>query len=504
MLRNVLILGGGSAGFITALTLRKILPQLNVKLLCSSDLGIIGVGEGTTRDVPLHLHGILGLDPGEFYRETNASWKLGIRFLWGQRPYYNYTFRRQFNVTLPKLSRPVSYFINGDFEYFSLASALMTENKVFAKQPDGTPQIGQDLAYHLENELFVKWLAKTAQRLGVEMIDDLVVGVSRNEHGIDALQLKSGQTIQADFYVDCSGFRSYLLGEILEEPFESFENALYCDRAIVGGWDRGPDEPIKSYTTAETMNCGWCWQIDHEFRINRGYVYSSKFISDEDAEREFRAKNPKITKTRVIPFKTGCHRRAWVGNVCAIGNSNGFVEPLEATAIGVICQDALQLAFTLSDVHERPSPSKIHQYNERSRRIWQLIRDFLAIHYKYNRRLDTPFWRACHADVQLGKAEELCNYYIENGPQPAYTSTILDPLDQFNLEGYVVHLLGQEVPCQFRYQPTPQDREILQRNREECRQRAQQGYTVEEAFKIIRSPRWQWNPGFYKTVEQIL
>jgi tryptophan halogenase len=500
MLDRVLILGGGSAGFLTAITLKKILPYLKITVLKSSDLGIIGVGEGTTRDVPLHLHSILNLDPGEFYRDVRPSWKLGIRFLWGPREYYNYNFRRTLDLTLPKLTRPVSYFVFDDFENASLTSALMSENKVFARTPQGTPAIGHDVAYHLENETFVTWLEKTAQKLMIEVIDDLVVEVPRTDEGIGGLVLKSGRTLDAQIYVDCSGFRSVLLGQTLGEPFESFESSLFCDSAVVGGWARGANEPINSYTTAQTMNSGWCWQIEHENRINRGYVYSTKFISDEEADREFRSVAPKVEKTRIVRFKTGRYRRAWVKNVVAIGNACGFVEPLESTAISVICADALQLAFTLSDVAVFPSPSKVSAYNERSKIVWEHIRNFLAIHYRFNTRLDTPFWCAARADVNLAGAERIVQYYKENGPNPANRDLLVDRLDPFNYEGYLVHLLGQKVPCEFRYEPKPMDLEIMARHRKDALEQAKRGFTVEEALGIIHAPNWQWNPQFYKEV----
>src|SRR5262249_58189137 len=139
-----------------------------------------------------------------------------------------------------------------------------------------------------------------------------------------ALVSQPGGTEPGALYSDCPGSRPLLLSQTLREPYISFKPSLFCDRAIWGGWARGA-EPIKPYTTAEAMDAGWCWRIDHEFLINRGYVYSSAFISDEDAEREFRAKNPKVQTTKPVKFVTGRHERAWVKNVVGIGNDAGFV-----------------------------------------------------------------------------------------------------------------------------------------------------------------------------------
>src|SRR5207248_805307 len=156
-----------------------------------------------------------------------------------------------------------------------------------------------DYAYHIENVHFVRYLEGVAARLGVVVKDDTVVEVLQNDDGVAGLRLASGMTATADLYVDCSGFASLLLGKTLKEPYFSFKSSLYNDRAVASWWDR-TDEPMQHYTTAETMNCGWCWRIDHEHQIARGYVYSSGFISDSDAEAEFRAKNPKVTDTRIV------------------------------------------------------------------------------------------------------------------------------------------------------------------------------------------------------------
>ncbi len=165
---------------------------------------------------------------------------------------------------------------------------------------------------------------------------------SRTRRAWRRLRLESGRRETADLYLDASGFASVLLGKALGEPFVSYDKTLFCDRAVVGGWDRKDPEDmvIKPYTTCETMNCGWCWQIEHENRINRGYVYSSGFISDEEAEKEFRMKNPKVGPTRIVRFVSGRYRNVWVKNVVAVGNAGGFVEPLEATALGAMASNA--------------------------------------------------------------------------------------------------------------------------------------------------------------------
>src|SRR5262249_13163976 len=199
-------------------------------------------------------------------------------------------------------------------------------------------------------------------------------------------------------------------------------------------------------TTAEAMSAGWCWQIEHENRINRGYVFSTAFLADDEAEKEFRSNNSKIQSTRFVPFVPGRYERAWVKNVVGIGNACGFVEPLEATSLGVICDESDSLVSSLAECHGQPSRSVINHYNRRNAGKWDNIREFLGVHYKFNTRLNTPFWRACCENVDIGRAANLFEYYQENGPGIFHRDTLLDPLSQFGLEGYWAMLIGQRVP----------------------------------------------------------
>jgi tryptophan halogenase len=495
MIERIVVLGGGSAGFLVAIAVKYRLPQLRVTVLRSKDIGIIGVGEGTTLPVINHLHGYLRLDLGEFHRIAQPTWKLGIRFLWGPRPYFDYVLNRQFDLRFPGLPKVPGYYCD-DVPDFGFISALMTHNRAFPRRPDGLPQITRDPAYHIENEHFVTFLEQYARRLGVEVADDTVVEVKQDERGVAGLVLASGTTATADLYVDSSGFRSVLLGQTLGEPFRSFKSSLFNDRAVVGGWDR-TDEPIKPYTTAETMDAGWCWQIEHENRINRGYVYSTAFISDDAAEREFRRKNPKVSTTRLVPFVTGRYERPWVKNVVAVGNASGFVEPLESTSLGVICLDSHALAESLADCDLVVRPTQVRLYNQRSALIWDVIRSFLAIHFKFNTRLQTPYWRACVENTDLYGAEEYVAFYRENGPSTLWRPLILDPRDPFGIEGYLSMMVGMNVPYQKTYLPTEQEARTWRQIYQNMQTVASRGVGVGEALGCIRSPLWQWPANLY-------
>ena len=492
--RDILVLGGGTAGFLAALTLRRRVPEASVRVLQSSKLGVIGVGEGSLRQLPSFLHDYLGIDPKHFFEEVQPTWKLGIRFKWG-RGDFNYSFAPQLDVTHPHpdLPRPMGYYCFDEMEDHSVASALMRSNFVFLRDKTGGLDIGDDFGYHLDNARLAAFLERHATQQGVTIIDDLVTNVRADDDGVKGLDLESGRSLSADLFVDCSGFAALLLGKHLAEPFVDYRSTLYCDSAIIGGLDRTA-EPIHPYTTCETYNAGWCWQIEHEERINRGYVYSSGFISDEVAEAEFRRKNPGVADTNVVRFRSGRYERAWVKNVVAIGNSAGFVEPLEATAIAAICTSARALAESLAESAGDITPSMRTAFNRHNARNWDTIADFLAVHYRFNALVDSEFWRACRSGVDLRGAAPIVEYYRENGPSQLWRLTLEDPICRFRLDGYYTLLVGQRVAHDRVSVPTTREHAAWSKLRAATREYAANGVTVRDALQIVRSPTWQWRP----------
>jgi tryptophan halogenase len=287
MIQNILVLGAGSAGLIAAISFRRKLPTLNVRVVRSPEIGVIGVGEGTTPNFPKHIFEYLGISRAKFYELAQPTWKIGIRFLWGTRGRYDYTFSQQLDSHWTNLPRPNGYYCDEEFSCADVPSALMRHDKAFPRQPNGGgPDIQPWHAFHIENKKFVDVLEMVARQIGVEIIDGKMSSAERGPEGITAIHLEDGRRLTADLFIDSSGFRSELLGKTLEEPYGSFDKSLFCDRAVVGGWER-ENEPILAYTTAETMDAGWSWQIEHEHHVNRGYVYSSQFISDDEAAAEF-------------------------------------------------------------------------------------------------------------------------------------------------------------------------------------------------------------------------
>jgi len=487
-IQTVLVLGAGSAGLMAAVTLKRKLPQLDVRVVRSPDIGVIGVGEGTTLAFPRHFFEYLKLEQHGFYEQAEPTWKLGIRFLWGPRREFYYTFAYEFEKRFPELSRNNGFYFTDACLWAGLVSAFMAHDKAFPRRTDGTPQFHNNHAYHIENKKLVGWLENVGRANGVQVLDATITP-EPGAHGIAALITETGERLSADLFIDASGFRSELLGRALGEPLLSYTDALFCDRAVIGGWPR-TDEPIKPYTVAETMDAGWCWQIEHEHFINRGYVYASNFISDDAASEEFLRKNPKVaTELRLVKFRSGRYARNWIGNVVGIGNAVGFVEPLEATALQVICVEINTLADALIDSLCAPTPTLVELYNRYNSQAWDDIRDFLAIHYKFNTRLDTPFWRACRNDTKLHGAQFLVDFYRENGPSVVASAQLLHPSNSFGMDGYLALLIGQNVPHAKPYTPSGKEKEIWRNRCNTWALEASRGLDVKQCLSAIRKPR---------------
>lgn len=494
MVRRIVVLGGGSAGLLSALTLKSKLPHLEVEAVYSSKIGVIGVGEGTVPYVPAHLHQYLGLDEFEVFQAIRPVFKLGVRFQWGRRPYFDYTFSgQQFTWRWPGLSRSSGYYADLGPVGCDLSSALMEYGMALPRRADRLPELpapGANVAWHIENRTFVAWLESACRRSGVVFTDAELVSASPSEKGIGDLVLSDGTRRAADLFVDCSGFASELLGGSLAVPFVDFSGSLFCDRAVVDGWDRD-DEPILPYTMSDTMSSGWCWRIDHPDRIHRGYVFSGDHVSDDHALEDFLIAAPKARSPRIIRFRSGHYRDSWSGNVIALGNACGFVEPLEATALMVVCLQLRAFTDVLIDSMCEPTPGLRALYNANSRKTWEDIRDFLAMHYRFNDRLDTSFWRRCRNDTPLGGLEEFVAFYRENGPSPLAEGHLAFG-NPFRVEGHLAILVGLGVSHERPYQPAVQDWAGWRSRVESHFKAARGGVSMIEALALLSDPSvWQ-------------
>ncbi len=492
---SIVILGGGSAGLITALTLKRRLPHLELHVLRSQEIGVIGVGEGTTSLFPSYFFEELRLKRSQLFTEMQPTWKLGIRFLWGPRKHFHYTFSRAVDSRVPELPKGNGFYAFEEFSSLDMWSALMEEDKAFPRGSDGKPQFfnHSQVAFHVENHRLVTYLEARCRDFGVRITDGTMQSVEPGEHGVSALVLESGERVSGDLFIDASGFRSELLGRFLGTPFRDFTDALFCDRAVIGGWAR-TTEVLKPYTTAETMNAGWCWQIEHENFINRGYVYSSRFLGDDEALAEFLGKNPQVTTTpRVVKFRSGRYEKMWTRNVIGIGNASGFVEPLEATALQVIIMQGKVLADVLSETDCAPTPGVVAVYDQVMAQQWDDVRDFLAVHYRFNRRLDTPFWQMCQAETRLHGAQRVVDFYEENGPTSLARAVLFGSMNPFGMEGYLAMLIGQQVPHRKNYEPSAAEWKIWRGHVREMQTVARRGFGAAQTLQLIRQPGWSWS-----------
>jgi tryptophan 7-halogenase len=437
---SVGILGGGTAGYLTALALRRRFPRLAVTVVESRAVGVIGVGEATTPLMPQFLHLDLGLDVHELFRRVRPTLKLGIRLLWGEA---------DFNYPFGPVQPLEALRYGGDLECCSLASLLMAAGAVPLEERDGKAlrsRLGTAVAYHLDNRRFVAYLQGEAERRGVERLEATIEGAEVTENGeeVAALVTSDGRRLAIDLYVDASGFRSLLLEGALGSPFVSFDRSLFTDRAVVAAVPHGGS--LKPYTTAETMAAGWCWSTPQEEADHRGYVFSSAFLSDEAAEAEMRRTNPGMGEARIVRFRAGRHRHFWRGNVVAMGNAYGFVEPLESTALHLLVR---QIGLLLQALSGRPVEAGARRLLDRKvGDFWDYLRWFLALHYRFNRRLDTPFWRACREEVDVSAHGELLEVFAERGPlsyDPLARAAFDYPDPLWGPEGIDLLLLGQGV-----------------------------------------------------------
>jgi len=453
LVTSVGILGGGTAGYLTALALRRKIPGLAVTLIESPDVPIIGVGEATTPLMPQFLHVDLGLDVHRLFREVKPTFKLGIRFLWGlpEAGDFHYPFGPV------RFLEPVVH--GGDPKDVSLQSMLMAAGAVPVYPEEGpedgrwTCRLGTEVAYHLDNERFVAYLQRRATEAGIERIEATVADVERSEDGeeVRALRATDGRRLTFDLFVDCTGFRSLLLEQSLGSPWISFDGSLWTDRAVVGPVPHGG--VVRPYTTAETLSSGWCWNTPQEDCDHRGYVFASAFQTPDEAEAEMRRLCPEMGPARLVRFRAGRHTHFWKGNVVALGNAYGFVEPLESTALHMLIRQIglLVRAFPLRR-GERGLPEEL------SRKVgawWDYLRWFLALHYKFNRRVDSPFWRACRQDVDVAQHAGLLAAFRERGPltyDPAARAAFDYPDPLWGPEGIDAILLGQGVEG---YRPRP-------------------------------------------------
>lgn len=462
------------------------MPDLSVSVVRLTDAEL-GLNQSSTPPLTRFLHGFMSLELRKFVEMARPTWTLGHRLLWGPRAHFYSPNTTQLNHKLPFMSRNNAFYVGDDDAGAGPLAALMAQDKAFYRNQSGQPMWQWDAGYQLEQAPFFETLRRLATAIGIEVQDDTLADVTQNETGVTGLVLGSGKTVTADLYIDATEARSLLLGGALKEPFVSYKSSLMCDRMIVGDWNR-THEPLHPYVTCETMDAGWCWQIELQHKIDRGYVYASSFLTDEQAEQEFRRKCPGVASIRHVQFANGRYERGWVKNVVAIGAAEGFVEPLASTELGIVAARSQLLSEIFIETGRRIPSAQVKLYNRHHARLWDGVRRFLALHYKFNTRFETPFWQAARKDVDVAGAETIVEYYRQCGPSSLWGPMLIDPVDIFGPGGYLALFVGQNVPTRVKYEPNMHEKAAWEAEVQKYRAAAHGGVGVAEALAAAVVP----------------
>ncbi|MEO1188624.1 MAG: tryptophan halogenase family protein, partial [Pseudomonadota bacterium] len=403
-IQNIVIVGGGSAGWMTAAALSSLLPPHAVKitLIESEQIGTIGVGEATIPDV-INFNTMLGIPEQDFLRATNGTFKLGIEFVnWGRigEAYFHpfgphgvdmqgidfHQFWMRYRQTNP----------SSQIESFSLSAVAAKLNKFAMPHSDPRSVLSQlRYAYHFDATAYARYLRGYAEQRGAERIEGKVVETTLNsETGfIDSVSLDSGETINGDLFFDCSGFRALLMGQALGVDFVDWAHWLPCDTAQTVACERAG--PLLPYTRSTAKSAGWQWRIPTQHRTGNGHIYASDHISDEAAIESLLndLDAPAKAAPRKIKFRTGHRAKFWEKNCIAVGLSGGFLEPLESTSLFLI-QEGISKFISLFPSADMPASVR-NEYNRQLGKKFEQVRDFIILHYKATQRDDSEFWNYC-------------------------------------------------------------------------------------------------------------
>jgi tryptophan halogenase len=449
-IRKIVIVGGGTSGWMSAAALARMIEHagVSVTLIESDEIGTVGVGEATIPSIRT-FNAMLGLDENDFVRHTQGSFKLGIEFVdWyrlGDR--YIHPFGStgldlqgiRFHQFWLKLKQRGEAAL-GDLSEYNLCTSAAVLNR-FTRPEGGKDSVLGSLGYafHFDAGLYARYLRKYSETRGVRRIEGKIVDVRlRSEDGfITSVVLEDGRTVDGELFLDCSGFRSLLLGQTYKVGFQDWSRWLPCNRAVAIPCER--TAPLLPYTRSTADVAGWRWRIPLQHRTGNGYVYCSDHISDEDARaRLLRGLDgaPRA-EARVLKFTAGCRSKFWVKNCIAIGLAGGFMEPLESTSIHLVQTGIAKLMVLFPD--RRFSATEINAYNDYALQEYVRVRDFLVLHYKATQRDDTPFWRRCR-DMSIPESlQQKIDLFVEKG------RALPTPDDLFTEHSWIAVMLGQGV-----------------------------------------------------------
>ncbi|MEP6938489.1 MAG: tryptophan halogenase family protein [Rudaea sp.] len=404
-IRNIVIVGGGSAGWMAASAFAKVLgARYAIRLIESEEIGIVGVGESTVPHLKL-FNKVLEIDEIEFVKQTQATFKLGIQFVdWlrlGHRYVHGFGVIGHDHGILPfhqywlkahRLGRA------GDLGDYSL-NTLAAERGRFMPSPtnvtESSPLANIAYSYQFDAGLYAAWLRRYAEERGVQRSEGKIARtLLRADDGfVESVVMENGEVIAGDLFIDCSGFRGLLIEQALHTGYEDWSHWLPCNRAVVVPC--ASVEAPTPYTRVTARPAGWQWRIPLQHRVGNGYVYSSNHVSDDEAAATLLANidGRALADARVLRFTSGRRKKFWNRNVIALGLASGFIEPLESTSIFLVQSGISRLLGLFPEPDF--SPTLIDRFNEQTVFEWERIRDFLILHYNATERSDTPFWDYC-------------------------------------------------------------------------------------------------------------
>lgn len=449
-LKKVVILGGGTTGWMCAAMLANSINKkhLRIELVESEQIGTIGVGESTVPPF-MSMLASLGIDEVDFIQSTQATFKLGIKFQdWLKK---GHDFFHPFGKIDARMDESSLYHawlkgvLKGD-AYTQLMdlspNGVMARHKRFApyKAVQGTLLADSRYALHLDAGLVARYLANYSKQRGVirteGKVERVLLGEPVNPEceaagipSVQGLTLEGGKVVDGDFFIDCSGFRSLILGETLKTPFIDWSKYLPCNKAVVvqsEALDEAGGEGLPPYTKATAQTSGWTWRIPLQHRTGNGYVFAGEYESEADATETLlkNIKGKNLTDPRVLHFTTGMREQLWKSNCIAVGLAAGFIEPLESTAIHLAMRGIAE--FLQQFPHGDCSPALVSEYNENLRQDYHEIRDFIILHYATSARTDTEFWRYCRQMDWPASLTQSVEYFKAKGDVPRMLAPLFE------------------------------------------------------------------------------
>ena len=447
-LKKILIVGGGSAGWMAAALFSRLFRGLyDITLIESEAIGTVGVGEATIPAIKT-FNALIGLDEADFMRRTQASFKLGIQFIDWDRIGSSYI--HGFGVIGRDLEwlRCHQYWLKmraagraSDFAAYSINTAAALQNRFMRADPqrNGSPLGHIAHAFHFDAGLYAKYLRGLSEAAGVRRREGKIASVQlRPDDGfVQSVTMEDGAVEAADLFIDCSGFRGLIIEEAMKTGYEDWTHWLPCDRALAVPCAR--TEPFTPYTRATARPAGWQWRIPLQHRTGNGHVYSSRYMDEAEAERILLSNldGEQLAEPNRIRFVAGKRRQVWNKNCVAAGLASGFLEPLESTSLHLIQSVLTRLVRLMPDGGF--DPTTIAEFNRQMDFEYERIRDFVILHYKATYRDDAPFWRDCRDMAVPDTLQRKMDLFRANG------RVFREDDELFTEESWIQVFLGQGV-----------------------------------------------------------